>query len=38
MTLRIRPIETGDKPAWGPLWRDYLVHPEQRLQAVICSA
>ena len=24
MTLTIRPLETGDKPAWAPLWRGYL--------------
>ena len=24
MSLTIRPLETGDKPAWAPLWRAYL--------------
>ena len=24
MSLTIRPLETGDKPAWIPLWRGYL--------------
>ena len=28
MTLTIRPIETGDKPAWKPLWRAYLAFYE----------
>ena len=31
MTLQIRPVETGDKPAWVPLWRDYLAFYETTL-------
>lgn len=31
MPLTIRPIETGDKPAWAPLWRDYLAFYETTL-------
>jgi GNAT superfamily N-acetyltransferase len=31
MALTIRPIETGDKPAWAPLWRAYLAFYETTL-------
>jgi GNAT superfamily N-acetyltransferase len=31
MTLTIRPIETGDKPEWKPLWQAYLAFYETAL-------
>lgn len=31
MTLTIRPVETGDKPAWARLWRAYLAFYETSL-------
>jgi GNAT superfamily N-acetyltransferase len=31
MTLTIRPVATGDKPAWKPLWHAYLAFYETAL-------
>ncbi|WP_294612452.1 GNAT family N-acetyltransferase [Roseovarius sp.] len=35
MTITIRPIQTGDKPRWTPLWRDYLAFYETTLPDTI---
>jgi len=35
MTLTIRPLETGDKPAWAPLWRGYLDFYETTLPQAV---
>ncbi|SHL47109.1 Acetyltransferase (GNAT) family protein [Roseovarius marisflavi] len=35
MTITIRPIQTGDKPKWTTLWRDYLAFYETTLPDTI---
>lgn len=35
MPLTIRPLTTGDKPAWAPLWRDYLAFYETTLSDAV---
>jgi len=35
MSITIRPLETGDKPAWAPLWRAYLDFYETALPETV---